>query len=80
MRMEGLPATCDWTASEVVRAYKRCGENFNVVKKAFKLSSPQLKKLLRRAGITVSGTVYRNPMEELGLNPGDFVNPGYGLW
>lgn len=63
----------DWTASEVVRAYRRSGENFETVKKRFQITSIQLRRLLKQAGIDAKRSRRISVMEDLGLRCQDFV-------
>lgn len=64
---------CDWTAAEVVRAYRRSGGDFDKVKKTFHITSLQLKRLLKQAGIDGPRRCRMNVMEDLGLRSGDFI-------
>lgn len=65
---------CEWTASEVVRAYNRSGENFDAVKEMFRITSKQLKKMLKQAGINInSNHCSISMMEDLGLRSQDFL-------
>lgn len=64
---------CDWTASEVVRVYQRSGGNFELVRKTFQITSVQLKRLLKQAGIERKRNTGLNEMESLGLRRQDFI-------
>lgn len=63
-----------WTAADVVRAYKTYGENFELIKKTFSLTAPQLRKLLREAGIRPLKRMEQSGMEAAGLRIFDFVS------
>lgn len=64
---------CDWTAAEVVRAYQRSGGDVEHVKKTFHITSLQLKRLLKQAGIDAKRRAGVSVMEDLGLRYGDFI-------